>query len=154
MSDTPATAKTAEEWRAEANAHERQAEESFERCDTDGFLSQWASKMTAQLDRARADIAERGGTWIFPVLLTLDGERVPAKLINGRYGKCWALLDGEGEFTGEFVGAFPKRESTLERKGYREGDEEAPADARIAGSGTGLSGAASCHVQIYRTDGK
>jgi len=37
------------------------AEESFERSDTDGFLSQWASGITARLHEVRAEIARNCG---------------------------------------------------------------------------------------------
>lgn len=143
----------AQDLRNEANVMDAAAEESFQRCDTDGFLSQWALGLGAQERRAQAAILEAGGVSEFAALFDLDGNRVPAKLIDGRFGLCWAICDEAGKFTGEFVNAFPKREATMARKGYREGREMAPARARIVGSGTGLSGAASCHVMTVRTDG-
>jgi hypothetical protein len=38
---------TAEAFRAEEARHLQEAADSFERCDTDGFLSQWAHGMLA-----------------------------------------------------------------------------------------------------------
>lgn len=136
--------------REEAARHEQAAADSFDRCDTDGFLSQWASGITAQLKRREADVLEAGGVHEFACLTDLDGNWVPSKLIDGRYGLCWALLAEDGTFTGTFVSAFPKRAATLERKGYREGRGTWPAKAKIVGSGTGLSGAASCYVSVVR----
>ena len=42
--------KTAQEYRNEAAELHNRVEESFERCDTDGFLSQWANGISA-IDR-------------------------------------------------------------------------------------------------------
>jgi hypothetical protein len=143
---------TAQALRTEAAGHEQEAQDSFDRCDTDGFLSQWASGLTAQLKRRQAEILEAGGVAEFPALFTLDGERVNARLIDTRYGRAWAMMDDGGAFTGEFVSAFPKRESTMTKKGYREGTEVAPARAVMQGQGTGLSGTA--WVAVIRVDGK
>jgi hypothetical protein len=143
---------TAAALREQAAQHEQDAAESFERCDTDGFLSQWASGLNAQQARKQANIEEAGGiaTFFRYRLETLEGEAVAAKLINGRYGECWALCDEQGTFTGKFISAFPARASTMAKKGYVEVKEEfvAEAKAMIRGSGTGLSGAASCYVSV------
>lgn len=137
------TDKTAAELRASAAAHDQEAYDSFERCDTDGFLSQWASGLTAQLERRKADILDAGGVAEFPALFDVEtGERVAAKLIDGRFGLCWALCDEAGDFTGTFISAFPKRESTMAKKGFREGRETVEAFAVMDGRGTGLSGTA------------
>lgn len=143
----------ANDLRNEAAKMDEMAEESFQRCDTDGFLSQWALGLGAQERRLQAGIEEAGGLSEFAALFDLDGNRVPAKLIDGRFGTCWAMCDDDGQFTGQFIKAFPARESTMERKGFREGREMAPARAKIIGSGTGLSGAASCYAGIIRIDG-
>lgn len=145
---------TARRLRAEAARHEADAAESFERCDTDGFVSQWASGLNAQLAREQADIEEAGGvaTFFRESLTDLDGNPVAAKLIRGKYGLCWAMLDGEDNFTGEFVSAHPVRESTMERKGYREVKSEFVAPAKAihwAPPGAkGLGGATSVQVII------
>lgn len=140
----------ADELRAEAAQMDAKAEESFQRCDTDGFLSQWALGIGAQKNRLQAGIEEAGGVSEFAALFDVEtGERVAAKLIDGRFGLCWALCDEAGEFIGEFVKAFPKRETTMAKKGFREGHEMAPARAVIRGSGTGLSGNAwACIVRL------
>lgn len=135
-----------------AAAAEKSAYDSFERCDTDGFLSQWASGLSAQKHRMAAQVAADGGRAWFAALNDLEtGVRVPAKLIEGRYGMCWALVvPGTTEFTGEFISAFPRREATMAEKGYSEGWEWAPALATFKGRGTGLSGSAwAC---VVRTD--
>lgn len=152
METTTAT-QTATDLRAAADQHERDAFDSFDRCDTDGFVSQWASGLNGQVARLQAELVENGGLSSFAALYDIDtDERVPAKLIDGRFGLCWAICDESGSFTGEFVSAFPKRESTMARKGYREGREFAPAMAKVVGGGTGLAGAASCYASVVRVD--
>jgi hypothetical protein len=49
-------------------------------------------------------------------------------------------FDNKYKFTGKFISAFPKRKSTMEKKGYREGTIKTGATAVFRGSGTGLSG--------------
>ena len=64
----------------------------------------------------------------FDVLLDVDTlEWIPAKVIETRYGLSWAFLDENGQFTGQFVSAFPKRASTINNKGYAEGEGRFPS---------------------------
>lgn len=141
----------AEQLRDEANEAEGRAADSWERSDTDGFVSQWASGITAREKRAQATIEENGGTATFPGLFK-DGERVRAKIIPTKFGTCWAMLDDSDNFTGEFVGRGPR---SLKKAGCEERDEQAPAKAITwAPPGArGLSGATSVQVLVIRTDG-
>ena len=148
----PGKTITASQLRTEATQADRNAHESFDRCDTDGFVSQWASGLTARLKRLEADILDNGGVWTFPGLFDLEGHRVRAKLIPGRYGTCWALCDAHGQFTGQFVKAY-LRPHNLAKKGYIERDETALARAKLHGSGYGLSGATSVQPIVERLDG-
>jgi hypothetical protein len=93
-SETTAKAKGLRKEAAEA---ERLAADSFERSDTDGALSQWASGLTAQRKRLEADIADKGGKWSFPVLTGADGNIVPARVVNTRYGAKWAVFGSAEE---------------------------------------------------------
>jgi hypothetical protein len=63
--------KTAAEWHAAAGRHAEAQAESFERCDTDGFVSQWCHGLNRGVDRAKADIAAKGGQALFAVLMLL-----------------------------------------------------------------------------------
>lgn len=184
---------TLQQLRAKAAACFREAADSFERSDTDGFVTQWASNLNGQLYERQAEIAEAGGVAEFWGLFDLEGRRLPAKLIDGKHGPCWAMMTGPGgKFTGQFI---PFCDSAADRWGYESGgqacqefDEEsgcwrideganeiacelakvreerwvkrhgvrqlremAPAVARMAGSGKGLSG--SAWVAVFRTDG-
>jgi hypothetical protein len=74
----------------------RRSQESFERSDTDGFLSQWAADVTAQLYRVCADVAERGGRWEFTVLADAQGNPIEgAREYKTRYGWAWRTPDGQ-----------------------------------------------------------
>lgn len=149
--------KTAEELRTEATTLDQRAADSFDRCDTDGFLSQWSDGITARLRRAEAEVAEQGGTAEFDALFDLDGNLVAAKLIDTRYGTSWGILatdDPRSEIVA-WVGAFPKRETTMTRKGYREGTVRAAAYAELwaPSSATGLGGCLNVSVVTRRKDG-
>jgi hypothetical protein len=142
---------TAADLRAQAVQHDQDAADSFERCDTDGFVSQWASGQMADLRRREAELAEHGNTWTFEriQLVTLAGEPTNARAVQTRYGSRWRL-----DSTDQWLPMEPKRASTLAKHGYREVTETevAPAKAMHSGSGKGLAGATSVHVIIFRTD--
>jgi len=134
----------------------------------DCFLSSWADGITRSKLQYELEIAKNGGLSEFPALFDLDGNRVPAKLINAKYGQCWALLDENWRFIGfvsrprlepvkdpanlsQWVYQPTKRSAAnLRKKGFVEGVEMAPARAQIVGSGHGLSG--SAWATIVRAD--
>ncbi|MFD1145901.1 hypothetical protein [Saccharothrix hoggarensis] len=92
--------RTPEEWaalaeglRMAARGRHAAARESFDRCDTDGFLSQWAATSTAEKAELAAQLADAQGLWDFPALFNLAGELVSAREVQGRYGWSWVLDD-------------------------------------------------------------
>jgi hypothetical protein len=147
--------RTADQYRQSAQEHETEAAASYERCGTDGHLTQWAHGVMAKHDRTAAWLAEQGNRDLFRALFTLDGELVPAKLIHTQYGLTWALLtnDSPDSRTTRFIGAFPKRESTMARKGFYEGYVKAPARVALAGSGTGTGACTTVTTAVERADG-
>lgn len=151
--NTPNSTPTPDSLRAEARAHEEEAFASFERCDTDGFLSQWASGLMAEQRRMEADLMENGGTADFPALFTLSGEMVPARLMNTRYGTKFAVYASPAAALSRgdvvaWVDPFPARESTLTRKGYRLGYVRVPARVEMRGGS-----ATTVRPVFERTDG-
>lgn len=149
---TAAAVASYEDRVARSKRHRQDALDSFDRCDTDGFLSQWASNMTSDEERQRAELNLRGGLACFWGLFSVEtGKRVPAKIIETKFGHRWAVCDASGKFTGEFLPVCPKRASTLGKKGYFEARELAPAIVKLEGRGMGLSG--TCWVATVRTDG-
>jgi hypothetical protein len=152
---TPEQLAQAAKLRGEGRKGRQDAHDSFERCDTDGFLSQWASGINAQLDDAKARILEAGGTAEFPGLFfKASGLRAKAKKIAGKFGPCWAFVDEAGNFTGEFLGDARGPRSKLTKAGFEVRYERAPAWAKISApaGARGLGGAASCYVEVYRKD--
>lgn len=86
---------TADEWKAKARECYQRSAESFERCDTDGFLSQWASDVTGRLYDQCAEVAANGGLWTFTVLADADGNVIEgARNVKTRYGWAWVTPDG------------------------------------------------------------
>ena len=144
MTETPETL------RATAAAHEAEAAASFERSDTDGFLSQWASGLSAEKARVRADLMERGGNAEFLALFDLDGNHVTARRIEGRFGPQW-YVPGNPKGT-RYLPYHPVRRTTLAKRGYVEGFVLRPARVELVGSGYGLAGAASVRVAITEAD--
>ncbi len=112
------------ELRQEAARHEQEAHDSFDRCDTDGALSQWAHGASAIRLRAEAELAENDGRAVFTALFTTSGELTEAKLISGRWGMFWKLPDGD-------TMNLPLRQATLRRKGYQAGWVSRPAKVDI-----------------------
>ena len=139
---------TKNDLREQASEHYRRVEESFARCDTDGFLSQWANGLAGQRLNYEADIAEQGGAY-FPALF--HGERrVNAKAVDGKYGRVWLLADSEEARYGRRFIPLGDNSRVQRDYGLHEVTELVPAKAIITGSGTGLSG--SAWVEIIRTD--
>lgn len=138
-----------------ANAAEAERDASFDRCDTDGFVSQAASGMMAQLHRKNAEIAECGGVWLFRklILTDLNGNDVGARLVQTKFGQRWRVDESD-----EWLPVAPKRASTLGKRGFIESEriEVAPAKAvHWAPSGArGFSGLGSVQTIIVRIDGK
>lgn len=131
---------TAEDHRRLAEEAEQRKADSWERSDTDGFMSQWASGLSADKHRLAAQIAENNDRAWFPALFDLEGNLVAAKLIDGRYGLVWGLLesdDPDSPITGWFN---PSRAADDDRyrannakKGYYIGGVMARARADLAG---------------------
>lgn len=124
--------------------------ESFERCDTDGCVSQWAADSMAQLYCAQAEILENGGEATFPALFDLDGNMITnAREVHTRYGWAWIITDTDGTtrwFNPSRAQDDTRRIATDRRKGYYVGRISAPAWATHRSNG-GMW----VHVHVYRT---
>lgn len=156
---------SADECRAKAADYTASRHESQERCDTDGFISQWADGLHSAMYQQQAQIAENGGLWGFNALTRLsDGAIVDAKMIDGKYGLCWMIRNSSGkaefcpvadvpqtdwnpvtreETPSEPVDEFGfslKSQKRIAKKGYRQVKDLRPAKAVLRGSGRGLSG--------------
>lgn len=124
---------TADNLRAEAAKHDKEAYDSFERCDTDGFLSQWASGLTASKKRLEADLIEAGGVITIVGPVTTDGEPVRFKNVDTRYGRKWLVLDDNDDAVA-WLDPGTVNLSTYRKKGYSLGRYEVKGIAKIVGS--------------------
>lgn len=84
---------TADEWRAMAHNCMERREESWERSDTDGFLSQWALEQTALLYRHLAELRDTDGRTELIRLADLDGNVLDAEQVKGNYGWSYRIWD-------------------------------------------------------------
>lgn len=151
--DVDEAREKAEGLRAIAVQRDREASDSFDRCDTDGALSQWANGINAEKYRLRADIAENGGMWPFSALFDLEGNLIPAREAYGEYGSFWSLLDENGNRTGQTLNESKAQNDKVWRrnnakKGFQVGSVLAPA--WVATRGKSVT-SVSCHIE--RSDG-
>lgn len=151
--DVRAARAKAEELRALARKKEQDSRDSFDRCDTDGALSQWAHERSADKYRLEASIVENGGMWTFPALFDLEGNLVPAREVYGPHGSFWSLLDEGGNRTGATFRESQaqnddRRIANDRKKGYYVGTVLAPARAALRGGNI-----TSVAAVIERADG-
>ena len=146
------TTMTPEQLEAKAVSYRQEAADSFDRCDTDGYLSQWALGICAQRDELKAMLLRNGNVYDFPALFDLQGNRVKAKIVmvsnRYRYGikeAKWLVLDSADNavlwlaplaFDYGPEEALPNKRSAnrLRKAGFVEGTETAPAKVVISGS--------------------
>ena len=144
---------TAKQHRENAAKHFKDEADSFERSDTDGFMSQWSSNINGRLELTRADIAEAGGTAQFAGLFEGD-RRVKAQQVSTRWGLAWVLHEDEAELLsrrGKKFLPFNPKSRVLRELGLRHGKEIAPAAASLDGEGRGLGSLHTVRVKVFRT---
>jgi hypothetical protein len=141
---TPAMLAAIERAHAKARDYRKAREESFRRCDTDGFLTQYFDGISSDEERLRAKLLAHGGFDTFPTLFDRHtGEQVRAKLIEGEWGWSWAFLDDGGRRTGRYIpDSRQSKRCKLWKQGFVVLGAWHPARATITGVGTGLSGQA------------
>lgn len=116
---------------------------------SDSFVSSWANDKAGDLLDKKIAILENGGLWDFECLCDLEGNKIEnAKLCNTRFGESYRVEKSDGSI--EWVNPHVK-EKTLAKKGYTLGTESLPAWAKLEGSGTGLSGALSVYVCVFKS---
>lgn len=141
----------AKKYRESAAGSQKRSRDSFDNCDTDGFLSQWANDITARELIRKAEILEAGGVAEF-TSLCCGMEEIDAKMITGQYGLVWLLDDEASQRFGRRFVPTGKKSRIQKELGLYEGSVMRPAWACIASSGTGLSGCASAYIRTYERD--
>jgi hypothetical protein len=149
--------RSEEELRAMAAVCEQRKEDSFQRSDTDGFVSQWASGLTAELYRTQADIRASGDMAEFTGLYE-GNRRVKARIVSyhnkytHRQDIKWVVADDDPVCKKRKWIPVGKNSRIQRELGLHEEKELAAAWAKMDGRGTGLSGTA--WVATYRTGDK
>lgn len=122
--------KTADEWRAQAKDCRRREAESWERSDTDGFLSQWAlTQMASRYDHC-ARIAEQGGIYVDAPVMLETGQVVQGEWVSGEYGDsfyAWEVINGQRYFNPSQAKSDARRRANDEKKGIEMHTFFAPA---------------------------
>jgi hypothetical protein len=139
--------------RENAAKHFKAEADSFERSDTDGFLSQWSSSINGQLELTRASIVENGGVSQFAGLFE-GNRRVKAQQVSTKWGIAWVLHEDEIDLIarrGKKFLPFNSKSRVLRELGLRHGKEQAPAAACFAGNGSGLGSLHTVFVKVFRT---
>lgn len=142
---------TNDELRAYAAESRRNAYDSFERCDTDGSLSQAASTTMADVAELQIHINENGGRAEFLALFDLDGNVVPAEYRkSNHYGRpdYWLILDREADVR-FFTPSQAKKEGVARKndakRGFYVGYAMFPAFATTGGNRTSFWAKAERH---------
>lgn len=145
------TDHTADEWRAMSQDCMKREAESFARCDTDGFMSQWASSQTARMYQYLAGWADGTGDvqripWVF------DAETLRPvtewSYVRGQYGesvRVFQRFDNGAHAVSWFHPSRARKAATAERndrkKGFVWGWVSAFVTARTFSAGMNVSAA-------------
>lgn len=156
LNSLPADIEAVERHTKKGRKHHDDREESFQRCDTDGFVSQWASGLTGSLEERRAELASHDHNNVFRVLVDAETGKLAStkclKVFNkfAGYGTVdrWVVTKPKGE-RDVWLTDYKRPENFI-KKGYRLAWATAKAYARLDGEGTGLSGHAWVATHIDR----
>ena len=133
-----------ERMKAEIARQLKSKQDSWERSDTDGFLSQWASGIGADRDANQRTIHENGGCALLSILVDREtGTRVEAWQGKGEWGSYWKLKsDTDAARYGARFFPYNCTGRKLWTAGLRMVKAWLPAESFIDGEGYGLSGRA------------
>lgn len=144
---------TAEDYDRMASNAERKEQESFERSDTDGCVTQWCLSFSAREYRAKAELLRNGNKMTFKGLYE-GTRRVKAKLFTNEWGTSWVLHDDERVLIAKRGKKFlptGSKSRILKSLGLQEKFEMAPAWVKLDGSGHGFSSLTTLYLKYFRT---
>ena len=127
----------AEKYRELAKDARQRLNESWERSDTDGALSQWALGRQESEYLAWAQLAENDFISSYQALAK-DGKLVPHKDIDTKFGWCYAIFESFEEANKpngkiiEFVGTGDR---AIKNKGYEKITVQAKSKVILGGKG-------------------
>lgn len=115
---------TGDQWRTKAKEARLTEAESFDRCDTDGFLSQWANQRLQYGYLDNAKVADAGHVQSRPAIFDLDGELLSIRTGVNDWGNDYWIVDGENGRT--FLNESQAQKLATarknnEKKGFRRG---------------------------------
>lgn len=154
--------RTAAEYREMAARSRKASADSWERSDTDGYLTQWACDSVAREYDVLADLVENGGKVEAQALFFLDGTLASADRRHNDYGYYWLLNDEAAERFGKrFVSESNARKASTREKNYA---KKGFAIGTVKGDGVVVSGgnlmihymqviARNAELEIVRTSG-
>jgi hypothetical protein len=86
-----------------------------------------------QFQELQAQIQNGEGLIETTALFTTEGEWVPAKLVENKYGTSWMVLDENGMPSGKYVPYRSAKRETQAKRGFVEGTVKVSAKAVISG---------------------
>jgi hypothetical protein len=156
MENNTVTATRQEQLDALAHDAQRRIEQQLD--PTDCALSIWADGITRCKLELEIELEANGGYASFLELQTIEGAPVNARMIDTKFGSCWAVCDSNGRKTGEFLPIcdaaddcecgtpYVAKDKKLRKRGYRQVAVLRKAIVKVCGSGRGLSGYAQACV--------
>lgn len=144
-----------------AEASRRAKQESFDRCDTDGFVSQWASGVNAERDYKQIEILKNGGHAEFRVLVDGEGNVVADHVFRFANKQAPWLTDSRWRLADDLVEKLGRKwvptgdKSRIQKQlGLHEEKRWFPAYAKLTApeGAKGLSGASQVYVGVFRAD--
>lgn len=135
------TTLEAQKYRELAADARRRNNESWERSDTDGALSQWALSVQEREYLEWADLAERDYIQAYTALAK-DGKLVPFKEIDTKYGWCYAVFESFEEaqkIDGKIIQFVGTGDRAVKNKGYEKIIVRAKSRVTLGGSGWTVS---------------
>lgn len=161
---TPEMLEAADILKRDADRSRAAKEESFQRCDTDGFLSQWAHGITAELNNRQEEILRDGGSATFRVLIdSKTGElvatqqvRFPHPVMHWQSTTKWKVHRDHQERLGRRWIPTGDKSRVQKTLGLEEALRWEPAYAKTTtapgAKSTGLGGCANAYVGIFRRE--
>ena len=100
----------------------------------------WADELDTKRQRIQVRIDLKGGLANVWVLHDQSGQPVRARVVNGKYGPIWQILNSIGKPTGKILPYRPRNQARLHSQGFTEVKERRPAVAMILFDGSGGKG--------------
>ena len=139
--------KLRKELNVNTEANNRRLEQGLELSET--FVSNAVNSLMDRLINAKLYILSNKGLGNVEALYDLEGNRVDAKMVRGRFGMVWLFSDKAQQKYGIKFLSADLQEKTYARKGFVVKMEQVPVWATLKSSGKGISGIATTQVVVF-----